>query len=440
MTRSNSAPTTYAKCCFTAALVVFCAPSTAHAGSVEYLSNQGADYLRTFSRNAATDSVDAVVYNPAGTAFLADGIHLGIGTQTLMGGYEIEHRGVVYSSDVFVPALPSLHAAFRKGNFAVFGAVTVPAGGGSLDYQSGIPYLIPLAVYVDNPSDPKPTKGVFQGASTFYGLTLGGAWRYGDVVSVSLGARAVLARKSYDGNATYGDKVAELHTTKAANGVAAIAGLTLRPGFGLTLGLRYEMKTAMTFKASTTTKNLIADTKWKGTALESFTDGAEESRPMPAVFGAGLSWQGHGFTISSSLHYYATKQADAADDYDGLPGSGGIGAYVRSWDDDYENGWEASFATEYDVDPKLRVSAGYVRTISGGNAKTLSDFEQALDSHSVGGGGRYALRDNLWLTVALSRTFYTENSNAALAVPIDDQPETYRKAIYDLALGLQIRL
>jgi long-chain fatty acid transport protein len=422
------------------AAVLIGLPNAALAGGVEYLSNQGPDYLRTFSRNAATDGVDAASYHPSGTAFLAEGMHLGLGTQTLVGSYTIEHRDVVYRSDVFVPVLPSLHAVYRSGSLALFGAVTFPAGGGSLSYDDGIPYLIPLVVYVDDPDESTPSKGEFQGSSSFYGLTLGAAWRFADWVSVSLGGRATLARKRYDGHANYGSTLAELHTAKTALGACAIAGLTLRPGFGLTIGLRYEMKTPMTFTAETTTSNLLPMEKWEGTALESFRDGAEESRPMPAVFGAGVQWVGFGWQLSSSFQAYFNRAADDTPDYDGLPNSGGIGAFVKSWDDDYDNGWELSFAAEYDLTPALRLSAGYVRTISGGNADTLSDFEQALDSHSVGGGCRYGLTERLLLTVGLSRTFYTSASNKALAYPIDDAPETFSKAVYDLALGVQIRL
>ena len=40
------------------------------AGSIDWLSNQSAEYIMTLNRNAATDSADSVNYNPAGTVFL----------------------------------------------------------------------------------------------------------------------------------------------------------------------------------------------------------------------------------------------------------------------------------------------------------------------------------------------------------------------------------
>ena len=65
--------------------------------------------------------------------------------------------------------------------------------------------------------------------------------------------------------------------------------------------------------------------------------------------------------------------------------------------------------------------------------------EQALDSNNVGGGVRYRLNDTVALTAALSRTFYTSGSNAMLAFPIDSNPETFDKRVYDLALGVSLR-
>jgi UPF0716 family protein affecting phage T7 exclusion len=61
--------------------------SAVFAGSIDYLSNQSARYLMTFSRNAATDAADIANYNPAGTAFLAPGLTIDFSTQTLFKPY-----------------------------------------------------------------------------------------------------------------------------------------------------------------------------------------------------------------------------------------------------------------------------------------------------------------------------------------------------------------
>ncbi len=422
---------------------LLCVPAVASAGSVEYLTNQSADYIRTFSRNAAIDGVDIVSFNPAGTTWLKDGIHLSLSNQTLVGNYKIEYEGKAYESPVTVPVLPSLHAAWKTGNLAVFGSVTVPSGGGSLDYKDGIPYLIPLVAYADKVgTDDSPKNGSFQGSSIFYGVTLGGAYKLLDMVSVSLAARVVIAKKSYIGSVDYGQGVTSLDVTKSATGFSGIAGLTVRPGFGLTVGLRYELKTAMEFTAKHNKPftNFVGNDKLSSSALASFVDGAKEQRDMPSVMGLGIAWTGFGLTLSTSLHYYDTVGADGkTDSPETVPGTG-AGAYVRSWDDDYENGWDAAVSAEYRVMPNLLVSVGYIHAKIGGSDKTYSDFEFALDSDSIGLGARYNVTDDLGITVGVSRTFYIEGKNKALSPLVAEGAETFNKSVTDIALGVSYRL
>lgn len=409
------------------------------AGSIEYLSNQSADYIRTFSRNAAIDAPDIATFNPAGTTFLADNIYLSVSNQTLLGEYGITYDGKRFPAAVFVPVLPSVHGVFKVGNLGIFGAFTVPSGGGSLVYEDGLPYLIPLVTFVQDPDGPTPENGTFSGTSVNYGLSVGAAYKLWDIVSVSLGGRVNLHQKTYVGHATYGTVKAELDTAKSALGFTPIVGLAVRPGFGLTFAARYEAQTAMTFKSTTTTRNMKGPEDFKGTALESFIDGAEERRDMPAVLGAGASWSSFGLTVSASLHYYFTEDADSVTDDPGIPNTGGLGAYTKSWDDDYKNGWDLGGAVEYQLNKDLLISAGYVRAELGGGTDTLNDFEQALDSDSVCAGARYAVLDNVLLTLAVSRTFYTDGSNKALVPLAYAKPETYDKRVLDIGLGAQIR-
>jgi len=422
--------------CALAALTFVASP--AHAGSIEYLSNLSADYIRTFSRNAATDGADVALYNPAGTTWLKDGIYVQLNNQTLIGKYNISYDGKDYPSDIMVPALPSLIGAFKMGDLAVFGAFSVPSGGGSLEYKEGVPFLQPLKLIVGSSDDPE--NGYFKGSSIFYGGTLGVAYKFKDMISVSLGARYVMVKKQYEGGADYGSTRAELNASKEAAGLGFIAGLAVQPGFGLTLGLRYETQTDLEFEATTTSKGLGSEDSWKTNALSSFRNGAKEQRPMPAVLGGGLAWSAMGLTVSASFHYYMTEAADAAKDEAGDPNTG-IGAYIKSWDDDYENGWDLGVSAEYQLTEELLVSVGYIKAKIGGNEKTYSDFEYAMDSNSVGGGVRYGLTDSLNVTVAISRTFYDDVQNKELGPKIlYAEPETFSKSITDIALGLQYRL
>lgn len=253
-----------------------------------------------------------------------------------------------------------------------------------------------------------------------------------------------MATKKIAGHATYDDVTAELDAEKSAMGFGGIIGLHLRPMDGLNIGVRYELETPLELETTSTSSGLGSMDNWKGMALESFADGAKEKRPLPATLGAGVAaGPFKGVTLSASFHYYFIKDADAEDDKVGAPGNG-LGGYVKSYDDDYSNGWDLGVSAEYQVNDDLQVSLGYIKADIGGNKNTYSDFEYAPGSNSVGGGGRYQLKKDLFLTLGFSRTFYDEVGNDEIVAPgleglVAPNGETFRKRIYDLALGAQYK-
>ena len=420
------------------AALVTLTPITAFAGSVEYLTNQSADYIRTFSRNAAWDNVDVVSFNPAATPFLGKGIHLSLSNQTLFGQYSATFKGQKYPADVLVPGLPSLQMAYNKNNWSLFAAFTIPSGGGSLDYAKGIPYLEPLALYAES-SDP-PTDGRFSGSSLNYGVTIGGAYKLLDMISFSAGVRVNIAKKTYEGEVTYGDKTSTLDTLKEATGVTGILGVTARPGLGITFGARYEIQTPMTFTSTTTSTNLIDQESWAGSPLASFATGATERRDMPAVLGLGLQWDAPlGWTFSVSYHRYFTEDADALTDNPPTDPTTGLGAYTRGWDDDYVDGWDLGVSAEYSFLGMVTMSLGYIHASTGGSSATYSDFEYALDSHSIGGGVRVRFTKLIGMTLAISRTFYIDGKGK-LAVGFEAFEEIFQKSVTDVALGVHFNI
>ena len=458
--------------------------SEGRAGSIDYLTNQSADYIRTLGRNAATDAADIVSHNPAGTAFLRhDGLYLSLSAQTILKDFSIEYRGKTYGATDPTPILPSFHVVFKWDRLALFGAVTVPAGGGNLTYNDGVPYLIPLVTQVEKtkindslvPADCKasprpkdavcpmaslPRNGLFEGSSMYLAGTFGAAFKPFKWISISAAGRVISASKSYHGYAYYESKsyLAELDATKKAAGIGGIFGLHVRPFKMFDLGIRFETETALEFETESTTTNLdrivektIDGEKkmvhtFSGTALESFLNGATEQRNLPAVLALGLAFHPLPYlTVNANLNYYFINMADKDDDYDGE----GIAAkaFVKGYDDDYDDGVEISFSVEYKITKNLLASVGYNHAFSGSNENTLSDFEYTLDSNAVGFGVRYTLFDRLKLTGGFAGVFYNEAQNHTvndLAHIFEGHekaaPETFNKQSFVFALGVEYRL
>lgn len=452
-----------------ACLVLGGLASESRAGSIDYLTNQSADFIRTLGRNAATDAADIVSHNPAGTTFLwNDGLYLSLSGQTILKAFSITYKDEVYEANNPTPFLPSFHTVFKFRNIAIFGAFTVPAGGGDLTYEKGVPFLYPLALMVPEKDGTKlPTDGYFAGSSMYLGGTFGAAYKLFNMVSLSAAMRVVSAKKTYKGWAYYEKKIASLKATKTAAGVGGIFGIHVRPFKYVDFGVRFETATGLEFETVAETQNLTIN---PNTALESFADGAKERRNLPAMMGLGLAI--HPFkalTINANMHYYFNSSADSefnnSDEEDkgdtGLSQEDTTGAtgFVRGYDDDYGDGMEISFSVEYKITKNLLASVGYNHSFSG-NASfdpdsgekdqpvTLSDFEYTLDSNAFGLGARYALLGGrLKLTAAFAGVFYNEAQNETahpLMFALDKRSgsysETYKKQSFVFALAAEYRL
>jgi len=66
------------------ALAVVMVSVNVFAGGAIQNSNLSAEYIRTLNRQAATDSADAAIYNPAGMALLQNGLYINVSNQFVL--------------------------------------------------------------------------------------------------------------------------------------------------------------------------------------------------------------------------------------------------------------------------------------------------------------------------------------------------------------------
>ena len=124
---------------------------TAFAGGILTNTNQSISFLRNPARDAAI-GLDGVYSNPAGVAFLNEGFHLGINwqyahqTRTItstnpylalgrknQGLSEKSYEGVADA-----PCIPSIQAAYNKGDWSFQFNFSVPGGGGKCEFADGL--------------------------------------------------------------------------------------------------------------------------------------------------------------------------------------------------------------------------------------------------------------------------------------------------------------
>jgi long-chain fatty acid transport protein len=391
------------------------------AGGIDNRSNYSGEYVRTLTRNAATDSLDAIAYNPAGVMKMADGYHGNLSIHYVLKDYTNTVDGIALKQDTpsFVPALFGLYKNDRWAGFLSF---TIPAGGGEVDYENGNATTRISALSLRNRLNQLAGAAIYgntaneklNAESFYYGLTAGGAYKINDTVSVSIAGRYVDANKK--GRSTFelqptplgitaGQMVrtAVLDQEDNANGFGMILGV----GIDLTslyIGMKYETETELDFKYSVKQDTVTGLPFGLGQA-GGIINGAEHARNLPALFSIGLA-----YTLTPKLkidtgliHYF---QEDA--DWNGA-------------EQNVEDGWEASVSIEYRFNDNLKGSMGYLHTRTGMEAQYALKEAPELNADSYGCGIVYNINKTLKIDLGAAivdykTDLYTDTSSGSAVV------------------------
>ena len=397
------------------------------AGSLDHLSNQSAKWIMTTSRNASTDGADIVQYNPAGTVWLSEGLHFDVSGQTLFKQYNTNNVRVDFSSaavplspllsrsaetlsqDKPTPLLPNLHLAYNFGNvgsgkLAAYMQAGVVAGGGELNYESGTAgtmfFLTGIsagaALAGDMPGSISSQK--FEASSIYYGVGVGASYAFpGDMVSVSLGGRVVMARRHFDIDVAYSaQQTLNGRYEYAATGFTPIVGVNVRPNKDLTLAARFEAPTAFEFEYE---EKKLGGTwgKYAAAVLRNagIEDGKKFRQDLPAVIGLGAEYMiNDRLAVDMSGTIYLLSIADLGNIHDN-------GREADKINNCFGAGYEIGFGAKYKVLEDLKIGAGFLYTETGAKEKYLNDPRTALnvstnptlDSITLGSGATYTARN-----------------------------------------------
>ncbi len=380
------------------------------AGGIDNRSNYSGEYVRTFTRNAATDSIDAIAYNPAGVLKMKDGFSGNLSIHYVLKEYTNTVDGVTLKQDSpsFVPALFGL---YKNDKWAGFFSFTIPAGGGEVDYDSGnasthigatglrnrLNQIAGAAIYGNIVNEKLNAK------SFYYGFTAGGAYMVNDILSVSVAGRFIDAEKK--SRATFelvptaigtmaGQPVREVvmaHSDKA-DGLGVILGLSidLDP---LYIGMKYEMETELDFKYDVKQDSVTGFPSGLG-AAGGIVNGVEHSRNLPALYSIGIAYRAsEKIKVDTGLIYYFNEDAD----WNGA-------------EQNVDDGWETSVSIEYILNENLKASIGYLYTRTGMDARYALKEAPELNARSFGGGIAYKKGENLVIDTGMAFVSYENDS------------------------------
>ena len=394
----------------------FACASAAYAGAIDNRTNWSAEWVRTLNRNAATDYADIAAYNPAGTVKLNQGFTL---NGSLQYGSKKYSNNVTFSAPINQGCtecesdepsyIPGIFGVYNKGKWAVFGAFSNVAGGGKVDFDQGNWTTIKAQLGILGP--PVVPQQQISGARFYLGDTLGGAYAFNDMFSLSMGLRYVDANRKASGSAS----VLALNYEEEGDGWGGIFGVNIAPNDKVNIGMRYETKTNIDLKATVKQEfppGLLL-------LLGGISDGQERPRDLPAVLGFGVSyWLTPQLRTEANLTYYFNEDADWGGIQDGV-----------------DNGYDVGIAFEYLFTDKLKGSIGYMYTKYGVEPVDMLPENPELDVNTIGGGIAYAINEKLHTNISIANSFYTDDSFS----PSPGINVEYEKNIFFLSFGLEYR-
>ncbi len=381
---------------------VFCMSSPLLAGGIDNKTNYSADYIRSLNRNAATDSADAVIYNPAGVMKMEDGMYLKLDLQyTAIKEATNRFSGMEFESDK-TDIVPALFALYKKDRWSAFGAFSIPAGGGSIEFEQGNATTAGIGMAVIGGSGGyyslPITNQYIEGKSVYYGYTVGGAYAFNDMCSVSLAARYINAEKEGNGFVTLsgllGDDTYAVDYEQDDGGLGFILGANITPSEDWNIGLRYETKTGLDLGYTVNRDDL--DALMPPGALP--PTGFAEKRDLSAILGLGVAYTvSPNIRLEADLTYYLNEDADWSDP-----------RFVN-----VDNGYDLGIALEYTFSPELKGSVGYLLTQTGLDPDGLLLEYPELDAHTIAAGVAYEFNSSWISNVGLAKIFYGDETTSS---------------------------
>ena len=454
-----------------AGVMLTAATTTATAGGILTNTNQSIDFLRNPARDAAI-GLDGVYSNPAGVAFMPEGFYLGINWQ-----YAHQTRTIESTNPVFAlgkkndglgtktfegiadaPFIPSIQAAYNKGNWSVQFNFSVPGGGGACEFADGLGSFESVVGSIANQLKPLGATGYdmdgyMQGRQYYFGFQLGTAYKITKDFSVYGGLRVLY------GTATYKAKISNIMVNTAGGYVdfgSFLQGAATTVDAGISqvnAGIAQYQAAGVPVPAELTTKLAqLEGTKESLNSLQKYSEGVNLLCNQSSVGVApviGIDWRVGNFNFAAKyeakteIHMKnestvnkaseipaVNKFRDAEKIDEDMPAQLSLGAMWTMSDNfrlnlGYHHYYDKSVkwynntqdllgggtneylaGAEWDLTDKFTISGGGQLTRYQLTDQYMNDMSFVVNSYSLGCGFNYKATDNITLKAAYFQTNY----------------------------------
>ena len=410
-------------------------PLMSFAGGYLTNTNQHAAFLRMLSRGAAID-VDAAFSNPAGLSFLpTDGLRVGVSVQSAFQTRNIDATFGTYSGfdplsgqpkvsetpyhkyykgKAAAPVIPSVFAAYKKGDWTISGFFAITGGGGKASFNDGLPMFESSAMagifkesltgYISSGGkSPILTPEMYSissamdGRQYIYSLQLGLGYRITDWLSAFAGGRMNYFSGSYEGylNAMLKQNLGgtqlmslALDCNQTGWGLTPVVGIDAEYG-KFNFGAKYEFKTNLNIENNTKRLEYPESAE---TLVGAYKHGVNTPSDIPSLLSVAVSYKFLPVLKASvEYHFFDDKNAEMAGDKQ----------------KSLERGTnEYLLGIEWNVVRRLTISGGAQITDYGLSDDYQSDTSFSCDSYSLGFGAKVMLSEKMALNVGYMWTTY----------------------------------
>lgn len=432
---------------------------TSFAGGLLTNTNQHAAFVRNPARYASL-GIDAVYFNPAGTAFLQEGWHLSANWQMIWQSRDAIDLAAdkKYEGNVYVPCMPTIMAAYKTGDWTFSGFFGMPGGGGKAEFDNGLPLFDRLIGGLgSNIGAMAPVPMTVSGASQFestqylFALQLGAAYQINDNLSAYAGVRGNYVSNNYQGTIkavadlsavgmpSMDVMAVNLDMDQSGIAFAPIVGVDYKVG-DFNFAAKYEFRAVTTVENDTKTMEVTANQALDaikpgmsatiqgvagqalGSYLGGFADGNTLRSDAPAILSLAGSWQAlERLQVMAGWNYYFDKDAKI----ESLMGGDNMRKLSR-------NTIEYLFGAEFKVTEKFLVSAGIQFSNFGINDQYTSDLGFINDSFTTGVGGKYSFTDKIDLNFGYCYANYAPDNNALTGT-------RYERKTHNASIGVDFR-
>jgi long-chain fatty acid transport protein len=437
-------------------LMAFAAACDAFAGGLLTNTNQNAAFVRNFAQEGKID-LTSIYTNPAGGAFLSNGWHLSLNTQTAFQERNIEttfplfvyntqnpnptHR---FEGKATAPLVPSFTVSYNKDKWSLSAHFAISGGGGKCEFDDGLgsfeaaysavlyqmaPNFLPAGVIYQGYS----LNSYMKGRSYHFGLQVGGTYKFLDNVAGYVGIRGLYASANYNGfvNPTiYTNAGAmplnnygiDLNCDQTGLGATIILGVDWKINKHWNVAAKYECPTRLNLKNKSQI-NIASDVvrTQASSVLGQFEDGQKVREDVPALLALGAQYSPiEKVRLCASYHQFFDKVSTK---------------YMDRQDLINHNTHEFILGAEYDICKLITISGSWEITRYGLTDAFMNDLSFNLSNNMVGGGVRINASKKINIDLGYMCTFYNDRRITTMTAA-GAKSDLYSRKNHTFAIGL----